>query len=146
MQMDDLHHVRGSWKGGRCSSEPGLIPLCGLIWQRFDKTTLYPLRTSMGKKNSQAKEKTPAEAPEPAEPAVPAPEPKLPIQVVYCSGALDMSTQIILHHRWISWLAQSALSPSNTANLDRVLQSVRNGWMERIQTCMTSITRRVSRI
>ena len=53
----------------------------------------------MGKKNSQAKEKTPAEAPEPAEPAVPAPEPKLPIQVVYCSGALDMSTQIIPHHR-----------------------------------------------
>ena len=44
----------------------------------------------MGKKNSQAKEKAQTEAPEPAESAVPAPEPKPPIQVVYCSGALDI--------------------------------------------------------
>lgn len=94
MQMDDLHREMELRAG-----------LDSTVWSylAYDSirqlSTLSGLRTSMGKKNSQAKEKTPAEAPEPAEPAVPAPEPKLPIQVVYCSGALDMSTQIILHHR-----------------------------------------------
>ncbi len=55
----------------------------------------------MGKKNAQAKEKekAPAAPAEPAETVGPAPEPKPPVEVLYCSGALDMSTQIIPHYR-----------------------------------------------
>lgn len=53
----------------------------------------------MGKKNAQAKEKAPAAPAEPAESVEPAPEPKPPVELLYCSGALDISTQIIPHYR-----------------------------------------------
>jgi len=54
----------------------------------------------MGKKNAaKEKEKAPAAPAEPEPIVEPAPEPKPPVEVLYCSGALDISTQILPHYR-----------------------------------------------